>query len=175
MNEIIFYLFALLTILSAFAVAIVKNVLYAAFGLMFTFISLAVLYLYVGADFVAITQIMVYVGGVLVLIVFGIMLTSSVQNNETALFGRKLLGAVVSLLFLVIIVSGFLKVDFASLEWINQHLRLGHTQAVTSQHVGFNLLTTNLLPFELAAILLMVALIGAALMAKFKNSEDVEK
>ncbi len=77
-------------------------------------------------------------------------------------------------MFLVIIVSGFLKVDFASLEWINQHLRLGHTQAVQSQQIGFNLLTTNLLPFELAAVLLMVALIGAALMAKFKNSEDLE-
>src|SRR5690606_37037441 len=83
LQAVLFYLFAIVAAFSCIALLISKNVFYAALFLLVALLSLAGIYVLAFAEFVAVTQIMVYVGGVLVLIVFGIMLTS--KNNGKAL------------------------------------------------------------------------------------------
>ena len=73
-SELVFYLFALLTVVSAAAVVTLPNVVHAAFSLMVTLFSVAGLYVFLQADFLAATQVIVYVGGILVLILFGVLI-----------------------------------------------------------------------------------------------------
>ena len=76
LKTFIFYGFALLTVASAFVVVTVRNIVHAAFSLMVTLFGVAGLYVFLQADFLAATQVIVYVGGILVLILFGVMMTS---------------------------------------------------------------------------------------------------
>ena len=80
--DFIFYLFAAITVLSAFFVVTNRNVVYSAFFLLFTFFGVAGIYVLLGADFVAIVQLIVYVGGILILLLFGVMLTNKITNVE---------------------------------------------------------------------------------------------
>src|SRR6478735_578243 len=90
---IIFYFFVGLTALSSVSILFVRNVLYAALLLIICLLSLAGIYIMTGAEFLAITQILIYAGGVLVLIIFGIMLTGRVMgkplevNNKNTFIG----------------------------------------------------------------------------------------
>ena len=79
---IAFYFFAILIIASGIVVVLSKNVMHSAFALMFTFFSVAGLYVLLNADFLAITQIMIYIGGILVLIIFGVMLTTRITGVD---------------------------------------------------------------------------------------------
>ena len=149
--------------LSAVALLWVRQVLYSAFALLFTFLGLAGLYVLAGADFVAVTQIMVYVGGVLVLLIFGIMLT----NRQTAgppVSGRVNRAAGILAaggLFAVFLIL-FLKANFPALPPATA------SQPSSIPAIGAGLMTDFLLPFEISGILLMVALMGAAFIASRK-------
>ena len=79
---IAFYLFAFITLASASIVVFSKNILYSGFSLLFTFVGVAGLYVLLMAGFLAITQLMIYVGGILVLVLFGIMLTMKVISVD---------------------------------------------------------------------------------------------
>jgi NADH-quinone oxidoreductase subunit J len=74
-GALVFYLFALVTVGSAAVVVLARSLIYSAFALLFTFFGVAGLYVILGADFLAATQLLVYVGGILVLLLFGVMLT----------------------------------------------------------------------------------------------------
>jgi NADH-quinone oxidoreductase subunit J len=76
----VFYLIALLTIVSAGMVAFSRNIIYSAFSLLGTFMGVAGLYIFLGADFVAAVQVLIYVGGILVLILFAVMLTHRITD-----------------------------------------------------------------------------------------------
>ena len=80
--DIIFYIFAILTIASAGLVVFSKNIVYSAFSLLVTFFSVAGIYVLLNADFIAITQLLIYVGGILVLLLFGVMLTTNATNVD---------------------------------------------------------------------------------------------
>ena len=80
--DIIFYFFAFITIVSAAIVVFSRNIIHSAFSLMFTFFGVAGLYVMLNADFIAVTQVLIYVGGILVLILFGVMLTTKVIGVE---------------------------------------------------------------------------------------------
>ena len=98
-QQLVFYLFALLTIGSAVIVVTIKNIVYAAFSLMVTLFSVAGLYVFLQADFLAATQVIVYVGGILVLILFGVMMTSGRLDLKLKLErGQMFWGGIVSLI-----------------------------------------------------------------------------
>jgi NADH-quinone oxidoreductase subunit J len=80
--DFIFYLFAAITILSAYFVVTVRNIVRSAFFLLFTFFGVTGLYVLLGADFVAIVQLIVYVGGILILLLFGVMLTNKITTVQ---------------------------------------------------------------------------------------------
>ena len=81
LHQLLFYFFAGLVVASALVVLFTRNILNAAFSLIFTFLGIAAIYVLAGADFIAITQIIVYVGGILVLMVFGVMLSTKVEGQ----------------------------------------------------------------------------------------------
>jgi len=78
----IFYLFAAITVFSAAFVVFSRNVIYSAFALLFTFFGVAALYVFLSADFIAVTQVVVYVGGILVLLLFGVMFTNNIMDTD---------------------------------------------------------------------------------------------
>jgi NADH-quinone oxidoreductase subunit J len=81
-GKIIFYAVALLTIGSAVVVAFSRNIIYSAFALLGTFAGVAGLYVFLGADFVAAVQLLIYVGGILIVILFAVMLTHRISDVE---------------------------------------------------------------------------------------------
>ena len=159
---IAFYLFAAIIIISAALVVFARNIMTAAFSLLFTLFGVAAFYVLLNADFLAITQIMVYIGGILVLIIFGVMLTTKITGtdikeglNGKMQVGLGGLGAGIMAIMLSIL---YCKVDW--------YTKAAATQDVTINAIGKLLLTDYLLAFESASVLLLVAIIGAALIAR---------
>jgi NADH-quinone oxidoreductase subunit J len=157
---LLFYFFALITVGSAFFVVSTKNVMYAAFNLMLTFFGVAGIYVLLGADFIAIVQLIVYVGGILILILFGVMLTNKITDAEIKTGVWQILPAtiVVGLLF------GILFKFVTQTKW---HIVNTSTAAGNGlQQVGSLLMNEYIIIFELLGILLTIALIGAASIAR---------
>ncbi|MBF9255363.1 NADH-quinone oxidoreductase subunit J [Pontibacter sp. 172403-2] len=166
----LFYLFATLAILSAAYMVLTRNLLYAGFSLLVTLLSVAGIYVLLYADFVAVTQLMVYVGGVLVLILFGIMLSSRVHDKSVLSESvNKVWGVVVTGFILVGLSYTILNANISALPWLQAAGTdvLGQ-QKSTVQRVGIKLMTDFVVPFELASLLLLIALIGAAYIATDK-------
>jgi NADH-quinone oxidoreductase subunit J len=157
---IVFYLFTLLTLVSASVVVFSKNIVHSAFSLLFTFFGVAGLYVLLMADFLAVTQLMIYVGGILVLVIFGVMLTSRQINVDAKTGTVQTLPAVL----IVAAIAGTLVGMFWSTNW-PQMGTLPETLS-SGKNIGELLLTSYLLPFEVASVILLVALIGAAMIAR---------
>nr|MEE4268769.1 NADH-quinone oxidoreductase subunit J [Candidatus Krumholzibacteria bacterium] len=165
--DLIFYALALLTLLPAFWVVLSPNIVHAGFALLFTLFGAAGLYAWMGADFIAITQLMVYVGGVLVLILFTVMMTRVPQS------GRKLHGfdglvppAVIGLAILAVLWK-----VITGTQWASQGL--GEVQPTTAE-IGVNFMTNYIFPFEFVSLVLLAAMIGAAILIRERKQGDDE-
>lgn len=163
MGEWATYIFSGLAALSALYILFTSNLLYAAFSLVLTFLSVAILYFIAGADFIGATQIMIYVGGIIVIIIFGVMLTNRLGDKVTSQAHNKFLAFVLCGSLFAIFITAILE--------MNLHA-LSHSNYETSE-LGKQLMTTYLLPFELAGVLLLVALIGAAVIAGGKERQSI--
>ena len=161
-KALIFYIFALSAIGSAVVVVTVRNIVHAAFALMVTLFSVAGLYVFLQADFLAATQVIVYVGGILVLILFGVMMTSGRLDLKLKLErGQMFWGGIVSLVLFGLLLSVITNTP----QWEN--VDAGASQEPTTRKIGEMLMQQEyLLPFEIASILLLVAMIGAALISR---------
>jgi NADH-quinone oxidoreductase subunit J len=157
---IIFYLFTAITLGAACVVVFSRNIVRSAFALLFAFFGVAGIYVFLLADFIAITQLLIYVGGILVLILFGVMLTSRQTNVDIKSGTLQMLPAVI----IVAALLGTLTVILWSTEW-NVSPQLLAIES-TAPQIGELLLTKYLLPFEIASVILLVALIGAAMIAR---------
>jgi NADH:ubiquinone oxidoreductase subunit 6 (subunit J) len=167
--NLILIAFCILTVGSALWVLWTKNVLHAAFALLLTFLGVAALYVMAGADFLGITQILVYVGGILVLLIFGIMLTNQAGNKEG---GKNMIltqnlnrfwGVLVAGGFFGVLFYTFTQAGFQSLE--QEHFGEISNHSSTIQITGIQLMTDYVLPFEIVGVLLMIALVGASFLA----------
>lgn len=159
--DILFYVFGLIVLVSGFVVVFSRNIIYSAFSLLFTFFGVAALYVLLAADFLAVTQILIYVGGILVLLLFGIMLTNRVISVDIKTGTINIIPAMV----LVAVVAGTLAGLFYT-TWKNTPAPSTPLPLTTTKSLGELIMTTYLLPFEIASIILVVALIGAAMMAR---------
>jgi NADH-quinone oxidoreductase subunit J len=165
METALFYIFAVIVLGSAAIVVFSKNVMYSAFSLLFTFFGVAALYVLLSADFLAITQIMIYIGGILILIIFGVMLTNKIVGVDikSGTIGKlqMFLSAIV-----VLIVAVFFISVFTTANWIQNT-----PQPVSNSinPIGIELMTDYLLAFEVISVLLLIALVGAALIARRKH------
>lgn len=163
LTDIIFYSFALIILVSAFIVVFTKNILYSAFALLFTFFGVAGFYVLLSADFLAVAQLLIYVGGILVLILFGVMLTNNVISVEIKSETIQILPASI----IIAILAGVLCGAIYLTNWFPAKTEISN-QVSTVNEIGKAFITTWLLPFEVASIVLLVALIGSVLIARKK-------
>jgi NADH-quinone oxidoreductase subunit J len=179
---VIFYVLAAITVGSAAVVVLARGLIYSAFALLFTFFGVAGLYLLLGADFLGATQLLIYVGGILVLLLFGVMLTHKLydldlKSGTTQFLPGLIIGAG---LFLVLAYPGIPRPGF----WPSEYWPLagrgllwtaqwatgpGRLPAPTTADIGAEFMGRYLLPFEAASILLLVALMGAAMIVRRKK------
>ena len=157
--DFIFYLFAAVTVLSAFFVVTTRNIVHAAFYLLFTFFGVAGIYVLLGADFVAIVQLIIYVGGILILLIFGVMITNKITQVDIKTGTIHTLPAAIG----VGLFTGIVGAVILNTEWLVVDAKMPES---TLSVIGSMLVNEYVLIFELLGILLLVALIGAASMAR---------
>jgi NADH:ubiquinone oxidoreductase subunit 6 (subunit J) len=156
---VVFALFAAITLGSAAVVVLARSLIYSAFALLFTFFGVAGLYLMLGADFLAATQLLVYVGGILVLLLFGVMLTHKLYDLDLKSEVTQFLpGLIISLGLFVVLAVTAVRTPWA--------VGAGRPPEPTTRAIGQLFMTEYLLPFEAASILLLMALMGAAMIVR---------
>lgn len=170
--QLLFLMSAILTVGGAIAVAVTKNIMHSCIFLLASLIGMAGLYATLGADFVAVTQIMVYVGGIVILMLFAVMLTggkdfvSRAQNllGLAPAMGNKWtygIGMFVGLVFLATnaqLIMNITKTYPAK--------TFGPEFPSTVSQIGHLLVKDHVLAFELSSVLLLGALVGAAIIAR---------
>jgi NADH-quinone oxidoreductase subunit J len=199
LQQALFYIFGLAACIGAIAVVLTQSVVRMAFWLIVALGSTAGLYFLLHADFVAATQIIIYVGGTLVLLIFGIMLTASgpYQKIKSAP-GEVVMGASIGLLLLVLLVG-----TVGSIDWAAASRAVAGPDFVPSEGEGYNpagqgnsarpigmallgprpdldlgkpegskLSSGYLFPFEIVSIHLLVVLVGASYLARAKRRVD---
>jgi len=159
----------ILTVSTALIAAISPNILYAAVALLFSFLGVAVMYLFAGADFLAGVQIIVYVGGVTILILFAIMLTQWLYRLKLKDVGNKFV------LPLVVLALGLVPFLHRALTELGRMVKAAPPEkmaefsaAPKTALIGKALLSNYVLPFEAITILLLGALVGAVWLARPK-------
>ena len=163
LERLIFVLFALPAVVAGVAILLSTNIVRMAFWLITMLISVAGLYLLLGAYFLGVVQILVYVGGVAVLLVFGIMLTSRQMAPKLRPGpGETLWLATVSAILLFGLVLSILRAPTGGME------PMPVPAANSPADLGHSLMGDFLGPFELASVLLLVAMLGAAYLARPK-------
>lgn len=164
LSTAIFYLIALVTVGSAVMVAFSRNIIYSAFSLLGTFAGVAGLYVLLGADFVAAVQLLIYVGGILILIIFAVMLTHRITDVEiTNRAASRIPASILIAVFLLILLHTVRETPWARVEQI--------VHQPTTAKIGDLFLGHYLLPFELASLVLLAALIGAVVLSRKEIKE----
>lgn len=157
---IAFFGLAGLTLLGGLGVVTLKNLLHSALALLLTFIGVAGLYFMLQAEFIAVVQVLLYAGAVMVLILFAIMLTQRLMDRQLHQFtGKWWLAAP----FALILFAALIVPAVWGTEWID-----GSGQAIPEEAaaaLGERLMTSFVLPFEIVSVLLLLALIGAIVVA----------
>ena len=162
MDMIIFLVFAIIAVVCAINVVVQRHPITSAISLVGVMGSLAVLYLLLGAEFIAAAQVIVYAGAIMVLFVFVIMLLNAgTEASKGRSFMAQSLGVPLLIFFLVPVV------------WLVQRLfpetvsvTFGGFQGGSAQDVGRALFTTYLLPFEVTSVLVLIAIVGAVVLAR---------
>jgi len=163
-RDLVFVALALLCVVPAVWVVFSRHIVHAGFALLFTLMGVAGMYAFLGADFLAVTQVMVYVGGVLVLILFTVMMTHVPSHARR----RHGLDRLVPPAVFAAAVFGVLYKVITATNW-----RATPVEAkATTAEIGAKFMTTYLFPFEYASIVLLVAMIGAAILIRERRPAD---
>lgn len=158
-QQIAFGLMALVTVGSALVVVTTKNVVHAALFLVLVFAGIAGQFILLGAEFTATVQVLVYIGAIVVLFLFGIMLTRArVAPEEEPPKAQKAVAALVAAL-LAVLLGSVLWTAFEDTE-------LPAERVQTTAEVSDSIFSTYLVPFEVVSVLLLAALIGAIVVAR---------
>jgi NADH:ubiquinone oxidoreductase subunit 6 (subunit J) len=162
--QILFVFCAVVTVISAAIVVFSSRILHSAFALLFTFCGVAALYVFLFADFLAVTQVLIYVGGILILIIFGLLLTQRVMDLRfTDQTHQRIRSLLLSVLFAAILIA-----IIVGTPW-----KLAPQPDIpTVEILGVSMLTQYLVPFEMASMLLLVALIGAVWLARARKGHN---
>ncbi|MBI4405378.1 MAG: NADH-quinone oxidoreductase subunit J [Deltaproteobacteria bacterium] len=167
--KIVLLLAELLCVSSAILVTFHPNILHAAVALLFAFLGVAVMFVYAGADFIAGVQVIVYVGGVTVLVLFAVMLTHWLYKVTLRDVRKKLIVPIVLLVILLVPAVYKSLVELASSSQNIAPERVAEfAGSAKTALIGQALLGNYLLPFEAITILLLGALVGAVGLARPK-------
>jgi NADH-quinone oxidoreductase subunit J len=166
-SAVLFYLFAIMSGASAIGVAVSRNIVRTAVCLLFTLVGVAGLYFLLHAEFLAAVQLVVYAGGTLILIIFGVMLTSkSPFSRFEPKLGEVIIAISISSILLFALVLGIARTNFT-------HGPMS-SELYPVDRLGQVLLGDYLVPFEIVSVLLLVVMIGAAYLAKGRRREEDE-
>jgi NADH-quinone oxidoreductase subunit J len=166
-GAVLFFAFAALTALSAWAIVLSGNIVRMAVYLLFTLAGVAGLYFMLSAEILAAIQLIVYAGGTLILIIFGVMLTS--KNPFMQLKSKGWETAVA--LGIAAVIAGLLvwAMVNTNLEGGDKPAPAGYNEVST---IGRGLLSKYIVPFEVAGVLLLVVMVGAAYMARKRKANE---
>jgi NADH-quinone oxidoreductase subunit J len=162
-GNIFFYVMAVIVIATSIGMLVSRNAIYSAMFLVLNFASVAVLYVTLGAPFIAMAQVTVYAGAIMILFLFVIMLLGAERmEDEGAIHGQRLLAVILAAVFLGEIT--WLAVFQAGVSPLA--LNMPGSDFASPMQIGLILFKTYLLPFEITSIILLVAIIGAIVLTK---------
>ncbi|MEE9537752.1 MAG: NADH-quinone oxidoreductase subunit J [candidate division NC10 bacterium] len=158
MKELFFFGLAGFTVAAALLVVVGRNMVHSAVALIFSFCGVAGIYVLLDAEFLAAVQVLIYVGGITILLLFAIMLTTRIAARVHVFNEQWLLGALIAAGITTLLV-------YASVTGI-QISTEAPLPVETAPALGRLLLTTHVLPFEVASVLLLAAMVGAIILAR---------
>jgi NADH-quinone oxidoreductase subunit J len=162
MDFVFFTVFAVIALVSAVSVVLQRHPISSALSLVGVMGALAVLYLQLGAEFIAMAQIIVYAGAIMVLFIFVIMLLNAgAEERRGRSWLAQLLG-IPAILAFVALIDFFLEKSFPNAGFV----KFGGFTGGSAQNVGLALFTDYLLPFEVTSVLVLVAIVGAIVLAR---------
>ena len=163
MNLAFFFVFSAIAVICAISVVLQRHPISSALSLVGVMGSLAVLYLQLGGEFIAMAQIIVYAGAVMVLFIFVIMLLNAGAEQRTgkASWTAPILGVPAMLIF-VAFAAWFFQRGFSNAGTV----KFGDFTGGSAMEIGKALFTTYLLPFEVTSVLILIAIVGAIVLAR---------
>ena len=177
-HSLLFYFFSLITVFSAFMVIISRNTVYSVFFLILVFVSVSILFIMIGAEFLGMIMLIVYVGAVAVLFLFVVMMLN-VTEKKTIQFKRRglinnisvgsIVGAIIFLELLVVIGGWQYKGNFVPLSSITFNNEISNTHAL-----GNVLYTDYIHLFQISGMILLIAMVGAITLT-FKKRENIKR
>ena len=159
---ILFYIAATLVILGGIGVVITKNIVYAAFSLLVSMIGIAGVFLLAFAEFLALVQILIYGGAVVIVILFALMLTRIEDFRDLSDSRNGPLALLVSLILFAVLVASLIQTPTST----------GERSHVSMVELGESLFTDWAIPFEVASLVLLVALIGAIVIVRRDTTDE---
>ena len=177
-HSLFFYFFSTISVFSAIMVTVSRNAVYSVFFLILVFVSVSILFIMIGAEFLGMIMLIVYVGAVAVLFLFVVMMLN-VTQQDVQLSSRKgfinnisvgsIIGAIIFLELLVVVGGWKYKDTFVPLSAMNLNLDLTNTHAL-----GNILYTDYIHLFQVSGIILLVAMIGAITLT-FSKRENIKR
>jgi NADH-quinone oxidoreductase subunit J len=163
--EIVFWVFAAVAVIPGAAILLARDIVRQAFWLLASLSGFAGLYLWLGADFLGFTQVIVYIGGILILFLFGVMLTQKgdVPLKEEPGWARVFPGVLVGAFTTAILLYVALATPWK---------QTPRTMDDTVEVIGGKVMSTFILPFEVVSVLLLVALVGATYIGRRKEGAE---
>lgn len=162
MDTILFIVFATVAVVCAFNLVLQKHPISSALSLIGVMGSLAVLYLLLGAEFIAMAQMIVYGGAVMVLFIFVIMLLNAGTEKSSGKSWFAQIAGLPLLLIFVALMAFVVRLGFSDL----RPVEFGSWVGGTAERIGQLLFTRYLLPFEVISILILIAILGAVVLAR---------
>jgi len=164
-SDLLFYVIAAVSIVSGAGVAFSRSIIYAALSLLGALLGIGALFIFLSADYVAVSQLLIYIGGVLVLILFAVMLTSKIGDKSHTNPSIGVLPGI-GLTVALIAVLGYVATKSP---WISNPNAPNPAQ--TARTIGDVFLKEYLLPFEVSSLVLLATLIGAVVVARKEIKE----
>ncbi len=165
---VIFFILALIAIGGGVLMINLNKVIHMMISLVFTFLSIAGLFVLLSAEFVAAVQVLIYSGAITIIMIFGIMLTK--HNDES----RSTVGTA-RLLTVLVAVAGFFIAVYFGINDLTLGEQAANLHVNNTEQIGVALYSKYIIPFELTSVILLVALIGAIILAKQDTDEEVDE
>ena len=166
-SVIAFFALAIVGIISSLLVLYINKVVQMVVAIVFTFLSVAGLYILLSAEFLAAAQVLLYSGAITIMMLFGIMLTKHDDNEVPQIHWIKRAGVLTAIIgFFVVVYIGINNFSFAN--------NADTLHVANTEQIGVALYTYYIIPFELMSVLLLAALVGAIVIAKKEDTNEEE-
>ena len=161
MTEIIFYIIALSTCIFAYLTVTSRHVFHSAVWLSLCLLSVAGIYFYLGAEFVGVIQVLVYIGGIITLFIFAIKLTAHMDDLSIPQTNKQIIPSIAA----TSVLFGIFIYIITHSSWLESQSQT----TITLKDLGKSLMTVYVLPFEFMSLLLLAVMVGAIVIGKVKK------